>query len=113
MAEAGDEFAVERLLSRPTLPPEAAPYWSAFVYLSRDRPTESLNLGMAGGLSLPRPVPREAIRREGVRLGHTGEGLDDFTEIVASIDDIYVEVTVKAEAARARAAAEQSRAKKR
>ena len=66
-------------------------------------------MGMAGGLSLPRPVPREAIRREGERLGYTGESLADFTEIVTCVDDIYVEVTVKREAEQARLAAQRAR----
>lgn len=70
---------------------------------------ENLNLGMAGGVSLPRPVPRETIRREGERRGFTGEALDDFTEIVVGIDDAFVEVTVKAEAKRLAAAARQNR----
>lgn len=64
---------------------------------------------MAGGISLPRPVPREAIRREGARLGYTGEGLADFTEIVARIDDSYVEATVKREAKSAEQRAKASR----
>lgn len=113
MADAGDQWAVDKLLSRPTLIIEAEPYWQAFVYLARDRPTESISLGMAGGLSLPRPIPRDAIRQEGKRNGFTGEGLDDFTEIVTAIDDIFVEVTVKAEHDRARIAAEQARNKRR
>lgn len=101
------------LLSRPTLSAEAAPYWAAFVDLDRDRGRESINLGMAGGLSLPRTVPREVIRREGERLGYTGEGLADFTEIVVRIDDYYIEVTTKAEAERARVAAIQARSRAR
>ena len=67
---------------------------------------------MAGGIQLPRPVPREAIRREGARLGYTGEGLEDFTEIVALIDDSYVEATVKREAKAAEERARASRNKR-
>ncbi len=97
------------LLRRPTLSADASPYWAAFLELSRDRPTESLNLGMAGGVSLPRPVPRETIRRDGERRGYEGDALDDFTEIVVGIDDAYVEITVKAESKRLAAMAQQRR----
>lgn len=85
------------------------PYWAAFIYLSRDRQHESISMGMAGGLSLPRPIPREAIRREGERRGYTGEALDDFVEIVAAIDDRYVESIVRREAADAKVRAAQSK----
>jgi len=67
---------------------------------------------MGGGLSLPRPVPLEAIRREGARLGHTGEALDDFVAIVSHIDDFYVELEVRRAADEARAAAARSRSRK-
>ncbi len=70
-------------------------------------------MGLAGGISLPRPVPREAIRREGARLGYTGEGLEDFTEILARIDDSYVEARVKREARTAEERARASRSTKR
>lgn len=52
-------------------------------------------MGMAGGVSLPRPIPREAIRREGERLGYIGDGLEDFIVIVMQIDDFHVEVATK------------------
>lgn len=81
--------------------------------LSRDRPHESLSLGMAGGLTLPRPVPRETIRREGRRLGYRGADLEDFVEIVTLIDDFYVEVEMKRAANDARLAAERARSKRR
>jgi hypothetical protein len=68
-------------------------------------------MGMAGGLTLPRPVPRREIRQEGERLGYVGEDLEDFTESVARIDDSYVEVTVKREAENAKAAAAQAKAR--
>lgn len=112
-AAKGDPEAVDRLLSRPTLTPEAVPYWLAFIILSRDRPHESVNMGMAGGLTLPRPVPRETVRTEGRRLSYEGDGLEDFVEIVARIDDTYVEVETKRAAADARLAAERSRQNKR
>ena len=60
-------------------------------------------MGMAGGLSLPRPVPLEAIRRE---------GLEDFVTIVARIDDFHVEVEVRRAADEAKASAARSRSKK-
>jgi hypothetical protein len=69
-------------------------------------------MGMAGGLTIPRPVPREAIRREGRRLGWSGEGLDDFVAIVTLVDDFYVEVETKRAAADAKLAAERSRSRK-
>ena len=53
---------------------------------------------MAGGLSLPRPIPREVIRREGERRSYSSDGLEDFVEIVAAVDDSYVEITVRREA---------------
>lgn len=96
-------------MRRPVLSSDATPYWLAFIDLSRDRPTENLSLGMAGGVSLPRPVPRETIRRDGERRGFTGDALDDFVEIVVGIDDAFVEVTVKAEAKRLAAAARQNK----
>ena len=64
MAEKGDEWALQKLLSRPTLLPDAEPYYAAFVLLSRDRAIISIGMGAA----LPRPVPRDVIRREGERL---------------------------------------------
>ena len=69
-------------------------------------------MGMADGLSLPRPVPLEAIRREGLRLGYQGEGLEDFVTIVARIDDFHVEVEVRRAADEAKASAARSRSKK-
>ena len=53
---------------------------------------------MAGGLSLPRPIAREVIRREGERRSYSGDSLEDFVEIVAAVDDSYVEITVRREA---------------
>lgn len=80
--------------------------------LSRDRPTESISLGMAGGLSLPKPVPRATIRVEGERLGYDADALDDFVEAVTAIDDRYVELEVKRSAAEAKASAERARRKR-
>lgn len=104
---------MDRLLSRPTLTSEAVPYWIAFVTLSRDRPHESISMGMGGGLTLPRPVPREIVRKEGRRLSYEGDGLEDLVEIVTRIDDTYVEVETKRAATDARIAAERSRHNKR
>jgi hypothetical protein len=69
-------------------------------------------MGMNGGLSLPRPVPLETIRREGARLGYSGEGLEDFVIIVAHIDDFYVDIEVRRAADEAKASAARSRSKK-
>lgn len=112
MAEKGDSSAVDRLMSRPILSSDAEPFYAAFLILSRDRPTESISLGMAGGLSLPRPVPRDAMRREGERLGLDGEALDDFVETVMRMDDCYVETEVKRAAAKAKADAERTRSRR-
>lgn len=84
---------------------EAAEYFAAFLALGRDRQRDSVSLGMAGGVSLPMPVPREAIRREGRRLGYQGDGLDDFVEIVAAIDDFHLETESRRIAAETQAAA--------
>ena len=89
------------------------PYWLAFLSLSRDRPHESISMGMSGGLTIPRPVPRESIRREGRRLGYTGDGLSDFVETVTCVDDLYVEVESRRAATDARIAADSARHKKR
>jgi hypothetical protein len=45
---------------------------------------------MGGGLVLPQPIPREAIRRYGRALRLSGEELADFVEIVSGIDDFWV-----------------------
>lgn len=111
MAANGDGWASDKLYSRPQITAEAAPYWAAFLLLGRDRPEQSISLGMAGGLTLPRPVPRESIRREGERLGYDGDALEDFVEIVMRIDDLYIEVTTKRIADETKAAA--ARTKKR
>ena len=76
--------------------------------LDRDREHDSVSVGM-GGVRIPCVVPREAIRREGERLGYTGEGLEDFTEIVVCVDDLYVEVAVKRQAEEQRLAALRAR----
>lgn len=105
-AAKGDAEFVDKLLSRPSLTNDEARYMAAFVYLNRDRSHDSLSLGMAGGITLPRPVPRAAIREEGVRLGYEGEALEDFVLIVVGIDDTFVEIQTKRAAADAKKAAE-------
>lgn len=97
------------MLSRPFLDPGAEPFFAAWLMLSRDRARESISLGMAGGFSIPRPIPRDTIAREGERLGHDGEALEDFTEILLRIDDFFVELEVTRAAADAKAAADRSR----
>lgn len=69
-------------------------------------------MGMGGGLSLPRPVPMERIRREGARLGYQSEALEDFVSIVSRIDDFHVEVEVRRAADEAKAASQRSRSKR-
>jgi hypothetical protein len=105
VAEKGDEWALQKLLSRPTLLPDAEPYYAAFVLLSRDRAIISIGMGAA----LPRPVPRDVIRREGERLGYDGDALDDFVEALTMIDDFHVETEVRRAAAEAKASSERER----
>ena len=109
MSSRGDGWALDRLLSRPSLDPDAAEIWQAFQLLARDRAYLPLSMGLAGGLQLPLPVPLAAIRAEGIRLGHVGDALDDFVEAVALIDDHAVAETTKQLAAEAKAAANRSR----
>ncbi len=111
-AARGDDWAHERLLSRPMLTAEAEPYWQSFTYLSRDRTYLALSLGMAGGLKLPQPIPRDSIRKEGNRHGYRGESLADFTEIVAAIDDAFVQDDVLKQAAAAKAGADRARGRR-
>jgi hypothetical protein len=110
-ARKGDEAAVDALLSRPVLLGDAARYWATLQELGRDRPRESVSMGMAGGIILPRPVPLETIRREGRRLGYEGEALEDFVTIIARADDFSVEVDTKRAAEDAKAAALSARKK--
>lgn len=58
----------------------------------------SLSLGMAGGLVLPQKIPRETIRRYGRSLRLSGQELADFVEIVAGIDDFWVETEQRGQA---------------
>lgn len=94
------------------LTPDAEPFFAAWLMLSRDRARESISLGMAGGFSIPRPIPRDTITREGERLGHDGEALEDFTDTLIRIDDLFVEVEVTRAAADAKASADRSRRKR-
>ncbi len=105
-AERGDDWSVEKLLSRPLLSSDAEQHFAVFLTLSRDRPNESISMGMAGGVLLPRPISRETIRKEGRRLGYDGDALDDFVEIITLIDDFHVETAVRKAAADAKAAAD-------
>ena len=111
-AARGDDWAFKRLLSRPVLTAEAEPYWQSFTYLSRDRTYLALSLGMAGGLKLPQPILRDAMRAEGRRRGYQGDGLADFTEIVAAIDDAFVQDDVLKQAAAAKAGADRTRSRR-
>ncbi|MBX9945118.1 MAG: hypothetical protein K2Y40_13620 [Reyranella sp.] len=111
-AARGDDWAHDRLLSRPVLSSEAESYWQSFTYLSRDRAYLALSLGIAGGLQLPQPIPRGSIRKEGNRRGYQGESLEDFTEIVAAIDDAFIQNDVLKQAAAAKAGAERARSRR-
>lgn len=63
--------------------------------LGRDRARDNISLGMAGGVSLPMPVPIEKIRNEGQRLGYRGDELETFVEAVAQIDDFHIETQTR------------------
>ncbi len=62
-------------------------------------------------MSLNLPIPVERIRAEGARLGYSDDVLEDFEAILVGIDDRFVEITVKKEAANAKAAALKARQK--
>ena len=71
--------------------------------------------GLVGScLLLPMRIPREAVRRQGqhdLRLG--GEDLADFVEIVAGIDDHWVEQERARQVADAAATARRAEARAR
>jgi hypothetical protein len=67
-----------------------------------------MSLGIVGGIQLPQPIPREAIRKEGLRRHYDGEALEDFVEIVATIDDEFILLDTQKQAAAAQAAAKKS-----
>ena len=62
----------------------------AFYGLSTYRPKMSHSLGMSGGVVIPEPIPREAIREEGLRLRYRGDDLDDFCQILMGLDRAYL-----------------------
>lgn len=99
------EWALDMLLSRPSIDPDDSPVWGAFLELSRDRPKEHLGGGMGPTIRLPGNIETEKIRREGRRLEMRGEDLDEFVAKIRGIDDVYVEVNGLRIAAEARAAA--------
>jgi len=111
-AERGDVWATDRLLTRPAISTDATPYWSAFVYLSRDRPREIIPMGMGGGISLPRNIPSESIRREGRRRFYNGDDLEDFLAIIMATDDEFVRIDSMRQAADAKAAANRAQSRK-
>lgn len=83
---------------------------AAFYYLDPYRPNESISMGMAGGLSVPRLIPLNTFRDEGQRRGYRGEALEDFVEILRCADNHYIGIATKRIAADTKAAA--ARAKK-
>ena len=86
-ARAGDADARATVLRQPEIDPEAEPYYSAFLFVSRDRPL------MAGAMVvLPLAVPRDVIERHCRRLGVDEGELFEFVEIVARIDDDFIRV---------------------
>lgn len=50
------------------------------------------------GPRVPRVIKRGAIRAEGKRRHYSGDDLDDFVEILAAIDNVFVAEGVKAAA---------------
>jgi hypothetical protein len=77
-------------MSQPEITDEAESYYAAFVALQRDRP---ILAGMA--VALPLPVPRTMIEAHARRLRIDESELYEFVEIVAAIDDSYVDVEVR------------------
>lgn len=67
---------------------------ATFRLLSRDRPEQSIGMGMAGGIVVPRPVPVRDIRSEGRRQGLKGEDLEEFVGVLMAIDGIFLEVEI-------------------
>lgn len=80
-------------------------HWNIFNELARDRPQQSLSLGMAGGTLIPMVISRDRIRAAGVEAGLEGDDLADFVEILLAIDDYDVERRTKRIADETRAAA--------
>ncbi len=109
MAANGDVWAVDKLLSRPSLNEEALPYWLAFLELSRDRHYDPVSMGMSGGVQLPRPISRDTLRREGRRLGYSDESLGDFVTALVRVDDAFVETETRRIAAEAKRSADRAR----
>ena len=107
----GDDWATDKLMSRPDLPDDCQEYYAAWCDLHRDRPLRSISMGMGGSVELPRFLPLEAIRLYGERRKYSGDELEDFITIVRRIDDFYVELESKRIAADLRAQAARAKAK--
>jgi hypothetical protein len=85
-ARRGDKEMLAKVLSRPELTEEAEPYYAVFVAVSRDRPM------LTGGMvAMPLPVPRDTIEKQCLRMGVQPDELSEFVEIVARIDDLFVQ----------------------
>jgi hypothetical protein len=104
-------FVRDRLLSRPDLPDEAEPYWSAFLDLDRDRRRNKIGGGMVGSVDLPDCISLDRIRAEGARQGYEGDGLEDFVAVLRGIDDEFVRVNSLRIAAEFKSAVSRSRDK--
>lgn len=78
--------------------PETKPYYEAWLDLADDRLAFSHALGMAGSMLLHQRIGRDVIRREGKRLGYSGEALETFVWIVRSIDRFDRSENVKRQA---------------
>lgn len=47
-------------------------------------------MGLAGGISVPKLIPRDVLRTEGQRLGFVGDELKDFVDILRIVDRHFV-----------------------
>jgi hypothetical protein len=64
---------------------EALLYWRAFKLLDRDRPW------LGGFVPTPRAIPIEAIRAEADARGLIGDERQIFIDVLADVDDFWVE----------------------
>ncbi len=51
-------------------------------------------MGLAGGISVPKLIPRDVLRAEGQRLGFVGDELKDFVDIIRIVDKHFVMKTM-------------------
>lgn len=102
-ATKGDKDAVDDLLSQPAISEEAEPYWLAYQRLLRERPL------LGGMATIPLPIPREPIEREGRRLGFDGPDLEEFVGVINDVCDHGIELDMKRAAASSKKRTQESR----